>query len=274
MLATTRKRPLKKISEITFDLEIINPIESKNLFGGCDYKWDCGCNDNLWWHNPNPSGNFDGPGGFIGFSSSGNSGGDNGGGGSYGGYYDSYNDIKNDTNYDSNYDGIADADDLDNNGIKDECTLSNLPLKVEQQIGNLCVFNTFTFAANLMGSNITFGQMMQNMAAAVVSNPNNSGTSDPTMLMASGLTIQQTYIALNQVFFATNATNTNQIEAALCLNQPVLAQFQNHQVVIVGYNSNNQAFTIADSQWGSNNGYRTINYYSISEVFILTGIRQ
>ena len=92
MLAKTRKKLLKKISEITFELDIINPIESKNLFGGCDYKWDCGCNDNLWWHDPNSPGGL--PGGFIGFSSSGNSG-DSGGGGSYGGYYDSNNDIVN-----------------------------------------------------------------------------------------------------------------------------------------------------------------------------------
>ena len=58
MLLTTRKKPLKKISELTFDLEIVNPIESKNLFGGCEYHSYCSCTGSLIiWNNYNNSNN-------------------------------------------------------------------------------------------------------------------------------------------------------------------------------------------------------------------------
>ncbi len=288
MLATTRKKPLKKISELSFDLEIVNPIESKSLFGGCQYHPGC-YYDCSYYENSGGGGSLLNTVVVTNNNYYGNSFGYSSNHILNGGYHsdwdkanwgNDYNNNNNDpwvdpyANYDSNNDGILDADDLDNNGIKDECTLSNLPLKVEQQIGNLCVYNALTYAANLLGSNITTVQMMQNVAVGVSTNPNSQGNSNFANLLVNGLNAQQTVIAINQVFYATPVTNSNQIEAAICAQQTVIAFYNNHEVVIVGYNSNNQAYTVADSQWSQNNGYHTIGYQSVTlDAFILTGVK-
>ena len=134
MLLTRRKKPVIKISEITFDLEIINPIESKNLFGGCEYHYICshsstygeGINTsggswldtvvvtnnsyygNSSWYSSNHIMN----GGYSSDWDKANWGNDYNNN-NYDPWVDPY------ANLDSNGDGIFDTDDLDNNGIDD-----------------------------------------------------------------------------------------------------------------------------------------------------------
>ncbi len=244
MLLATRKKPLKKISEITFDLEIINPIESKNLFGGCDYKWDCGCNDNLWWHNPNPSSLFDGPGGFIGFSSSGNSG--DSGGGYSGNDWQQYDHNDNSNPYDTNNDGI---DDADQNYIPVE--LKNLPTTVPQQIGNTCVATNASFVASLFGTIQSPDFMIVEYITA-----NNFTAAQQLLIYQNGVG-QDTQVAFFLLQFNMTGINTiAEMTNAIDNQHPVLAatidaQGNGHEVTIVGYDNATTKFKAYDSVTGT-----------------------
>ncbi len=127
----TRQKTRKQISNLSLDIEIVNPIESKSLFGGCSYgHFQCGdfsCQITYGgWTNGTPiyiTGTW---------SSSGSSGSgmDNSYGENHvlnGGYHDDWN--HNDpyysgyggsNTYDQNNNGIADSEesetDVDNNG--------------------------------------------------------------------------------------------------------------------------------------------------------------
>ncbi len=67
----TRQKTRKQISNLSLDIEIVNPIESKSLFGGCDYSWhysDCSCSqssysssyNNMGWTFPTFSNPYSG----------------------------------------------------------------------------------------------------------------------------------------------------------------------------------------------------------------------
>ena len=285
MLLATRKKPVIKISEITFDLEIINPIESKNLFGGCTYSsgWDCGCGSN--W-NENPAWDSGGMG-FIGFSSSGNSGDSGGGcwGNDYNNYdlsYDNGNGLDNYDYFDSNGDGILDADDLDNNGINDseQYGLPNLPANVEQQLGAMgaCVSYSMAFISSYLGQSITGATMaLQNSLLLNVS---------LQTTMFTGLSINQSNqviqsyfntIALTTTAQIINAVNTNQ--HGVIVNVNVLDANNNvivglgHSVAIVNYDSSTSLFTVYDSNSGSYATYSSSDINFSAGVFEITGIK-
>jgi hypothetical protein len=263
------------------DIEVMNPIESKSLFGGNGYSNDPNNNPNgptynggtlntvyIGGHGPS-SGTFYGTNNTLngGFAHDWNNYGGNNHG-SYGG--GGYGDMggANHGWIDLNGDGIND------NSIDQQCQLNNLPQSVNQQIGNLCTMESMAFIANLLGSNATLDSIL----TSIGKNPQIvTSVLDSVTLAQQGLTITQLSTAVNSLFFNTVATSVGQIQLALCNGQPALTTINGntHAVTIVGYDSTTATFTVADSQWATNNGYHNIPESSIDmqNTYIITGTR-
>jgi hypothetical protein len=126
----TKQRTRKQISNLSLEIEIINPIESKTLFGGCNYcnngysqatGWAC---QNQYYSSSSWNSGPTSPANFSGFVFSGPT--DNSWGSSYTG---------NENYSDTNGDGINDADqtntwsDSNGDGFSDEnqMLLDNYP---------------------------------------------------------------------------------------------------------------------------------------------------
>jgi hypothetical protein len=255
----TMKKSSKKISSLNFEIEIINPIESKALFGGGGYNgWDS------WYYDGNGiTFNYGGsspyqeaPATWTNYNGSGYANDWN----NYGGYDNYGGGGGSSTWVDNNGDGVNDT------ALPFDCQITGLPTSVAQQIGNMCTFQSFTFTANLLGSNTT----LNSITTLLAQNPNIG-----PMGVQDGLTTLQLSVAINNLFENTLASSIEQIQLALCNNQPTLAFKDGHEITIVGYDSANDTFRIADSQWLADGGYHNISQESIdmSNAYIITGVR-
>jgi hypothetical protein len=228
----TMKQKRKQISDLALDLEVINPIESKTVLGGDWY------NDGAYvWNDYHD----------------------------YTDLYDYYTDLFGDGSGDYDY-GSSGGGGGSYDQIPPGCLLTGLPTTVTQQIGNMCTFESFTFAAHLLGSNVNINTIITSLSQ----NPNIG----PAAVL-NGLTTFQISVGINNLFENTRVTSIAEIQTALCNNQPTLAVMGGHEITIVGYDSVNSTFTVADSQWSSGSGYHDISEGAIdlANAYVITGVR-
>ncbi len=294
MLTTTRKKPLKKISEITFDLEIINPIESKNLFGGCEYHYICshsstygeGINTsggswldtvvvtnnsyygNSSWYSSNHIMN----GGYSSDWDKANWGNDYNNND-----YDLWVDQSSDWN-DSNNDGINDSEQNDPSKFQPSV---NVPQQGDMSNMGACVSFAMAYIANGFGANVT-----PNAMAGI--NGQNLGL-NANMISFVGMSQTQANLAVNSYFNAIQCTSYDAINSMLANGNPVLANYITsynqanntaiaHEVVLLSYDSVNNIYWIADSAAQNFNTSLPFipidaNSISLNSAFGITGIK-
>jgi Peptidase_C39 like family len=267
-------KQVKKISDLSQDLEIINPIETKTLLGGEWYDYvDGGWLNTVyitpnWWASSSGS-SGDGP--SISNGSGGDSGGGNGNGSGSGGNGDGGDVSWSDTNGD----GINDVDSIVH-------ILPNLPGTVPKQLDRLgsCVSYAASFVLNYLGQ--TTNPLSTALKIDTILNLPHNGISSTAF--THGLDPNQATQAINNIFNTNQISTIAQANAAIDANHPVIANFITdpasvangnvitaHEVVIVDYNAWN--YMIADSLTG--------NYHWVSQsdmtfnngAYEITGIR-
>ena len=172
-----KQRNRKEISDLTMDLEVINPIESKTLLGG------------EWYDTPDPLN-----GGWLNNVNV-------GGGSSSGGGYDTWGEIVDYSSDWNNYggDGSGGGSSYGGDG------LPNLPSTVEQQLGSMGarVSYAMSFMSSYLGHVITGANMALHNAQVL---------QVPIMTtISTGLDLAQSTQAIQSYFQTTTLTNVNQI---------------------------------------------------------------
>ncbi len=279
----TMKQTTKTMSNLSLDIEIVNPIESKSLFGGCDYcnngysqatGWRCMMNyggsqsegdgygsdiaSNIGYYDSN---NHTLNGGYA--SDWNNYGGDNGGGGS-----DSGNTYDNSW-VDNNGDGINDGDQLI------PVILPNLPASVaiQAQPGS-CVPTNASFLASYFGSPQSPEFMMHEFGLT-----QNWNANQEEYYLYDGLGVDLQVAFLLQQFNMTGVNTIVEMTNAIDNGHPVMAATidangsDGHQVTIVGYDSATTIFTAYDSVTGT---YAEYLYSEISLAILsweITGVK-
>lgn len=233
----TRQKTRKQISNLSLDIEIVNPIESKSLFGGCSYGgcgnsyggWNCGNTiyiSQTQWSSTGPTGSASnsGYGGAAG-------GGDSGGGSSTGG----------DSWIDNNYDGINDVDQNNQEEKYDKhiCTQLNQ--------GTTCATMALSYVANHFGGTGLTSSDFAEMA----------GKNYMSMMVGleEGLTSFQLATIMSNVFQSTQISTYQEIASNANNGIPVLATIDQgsgigHEVVITNLNLATGVMTFMDSLTG------------------------
>jgi Peptidase_C39 like family len=267
----TRQKTRKQISNLSLDIEIVNPIESKTLFGGCNYSWhysDCSCGSS------SSSGGFAGSMmGYFGFGSSSGSqyipDNNNYSSGGWGGQGSI------DTNFmDNNRDGIDDA--LQNvllpNHSNHICT--QLPQS------STCATMALSYVANYFGANglssSDFAEMVGNDYYSMFMgqpNPHNNN------IFSDGLTEQQLSTIMSNIFQSSIIGGSiAEVESQLLSGHPILASIDlgagnGHEVVIVGFDAAAGTVSYMDSSQG---GLVTSNVSQVnftSQLYAVTGLQ-
>jgi hypothetical protein len=283
----TKQRTRKQISNLSLEIEIINPIESKTLFGGCNYcnngysqatGWAC---QNQYYSSSSWNSGPTSPANFSGFVFSGPT--DNSWGSSYTG---------NENYSDTNGDGINDADqtntwsDANGDGINDadQHGLPNLPAVVPLQLDTLgsCVSYAISFTSNYLG------QQTNPLSTALNIDQILGLPSNPSLFQSTsfthGLNPAQATQAIQSYFTTNQVTNIQQVNAAIDANHPVIANYITgqtvdangnititaHEVVIVEYNDWN--YRVANSLTGQYNWVSQNDITFQNGAYEITGI--
>lgn len=237
----TKKNMRKQIADLSMDLEIINPIESKTILAGG------------WYDN--------GYGITITY-----------GGGSSGGDY-SYD--SSGGSYSSDWNNIDGSNGNGGGGGAEYDGVPNLPSTVEQQLGSMgaCVSYAMSFVSGVLGHQL-------NGATMALHNAQTLNISVQTT-MTTGLSTSEASQAIQSYFFTTALTNTAQIVNALEVgqhavlanvvvydNQHNVIQGLGHEVALVDYDASTGLFTAADSNTG------TYMNYTANDINLNTGVYQ
>jgi Peptidase_C39 like family len=276
-MITTRKKSIKKIEDLSFDLEIMNPIESKALFGGGHYLWTdtagwVWVEDGNSWTTNNVA---YGPEITIGgnnnhFTNFGNY--DSNNPTLNGGYLADWN------NYGGNGNGGGGDPNHEHYDINIESPIEeilyNAPSHICQQApqSKTCATMALSYVANYLqgGTGLTSSDFAEM-----------SGLNYTSMLTGGteGLTNFQVDTIMNTVFYSTMISgNTESLLSNLNLGNPILATVSlgggiGHQVVIIGYNANSGTVQYMDSIEGRQVTSFVSELHFTADIYAVTGIR-
>jgi hypothetical protein len=239
----TKQRTRKQIANLSLDIEIVNLIESKALFGGCTYQpCDNSCRTYGGWQNGTPIFVYGTSPSYnphdtvvpIGFGPGGSGGGGEGGGSSGG--------------------GSAEIIDLNNNGTDDSQERKyDKHICKQFPISATCAPISLGYVANYYGA---VGLTASDFAEMVGYNYSFmfAGIQD-------GLTPQQLATIMSSIFQSTQISTYEQIASNANNGIPVLATINvgtsnggntiiGHEVVITGLNTTSGEMTYMDSITG------------------------
>lgn len=244
----TKKKIRKQIADLSMDLEIINPIESKKILAGGWYDNGYGITIT------HGGGGGSSPGGYW-YDSSG------------GGYADDWNNI--DGNYGNGNGGGGGSTDS-----YVQVLLPNLPqyCPVQSYKGS-CVPTSASFVASLFAS-VQSPEFMMNEFGL----KNNMNEFQQGVAMLTGLGHERQVSFLLQQFHMTGVSTISQITSAIDKEHPVMAVIMvgdnaGHEVTIVGYDDATQNFLIANTLYG---GYSYAEYTDINtniQSWEITGVK-